>query len=58
MHDNIELHSTPLSDIPRNVKQISNHKSIETNKSNKNFKSCDEFQDALINRKKVILLNQ
>ena len=23
MHDNIELHSTPLSDIPRNVKQIS-----------------------------------
>ena len=50
MHDNIELNSTSLSVISRKVKQISNHKSIETNKSNKSFKSGDEFQDALINR--------
>lgn len=38
--------------MPRNPHQFANHKYIESKKANKNLKTGDEFQDALLNRKK------
>lgn len=44
--------SVPLSDLPKNTHQFRNHKFLESQKANKNIKTGDEFEDALINRKK------
>lgn len=45
-----------ITEMPRNINQVYNHKKYIFQKQNKNLKTKDEYSDALINRLKSTLV--